>query len=672
MSAQKDKNKKNNSNALKELKDEKVLENKEKNTTTDSNKTNTVEEKKTNNSNEVKKDKEKHLEKKSIEKEEKKELKNTINTEEFINKENKKKAKIITALICLIVFFVIIIIFSVIFAIVHTAKSSIAQGVSINGINVSKLTYEEASKKIEKACNEALDIKINLKYKDYSYIIESKDIELTFNYKDAIDEAYNIGRSENIIKSNYSLIYTGLFKKDINYSFSYNEDELNRIISEVSTSVPGIVKQYSYYIEDKELVINPGQDGIEVDNEKLKNMIKNEISKRDSKRLSEKSKIDVIEIPFNEVKAEKIDIEKIYSEIHTEPKDAYYTEATETTKFAIYPDIDGIDFAITMDEAKEIISQEGLSEYSIPINRKKANITINDIGIEAFPYKISEFDTRYDASYYSRSENLRIAASKIDGTVLMPGEQFSFNAVVGERTVAEGYKDAKIFSDGQVVDGLAGGICQISSTLYNAALLANLQIDERYNHSFTTSYIEKGRDATVVYGVKDLKFTNTRNYPIKIDANVANGVATFVIYGIEEENEYKIRILPQTISTIPYTVETIVDPSLAPGQTEIKQAGASGYKVVTYKETSLNGVVISNEVISNDTYKTMTRIIKVGPEAVPVVSDNPAPAEPPVIVEEPVPESVPEPIQEPVETPVETPIPAPESETSPVEEGNGE
>jgi hypothetical protein len=169
-----------------------------------------------------------------------------------------------------------------------------------------------------------------------------------------------------------------------------------------------------------------------------------------------------------------------------------------------------------------------------------------------------------------------------------------------------------------------------------------------------------------------LKFTNTRNYPIKIDANVANGVATFVIYGIEEENEYKIRILPQTISTIPYTVETIVDPSLAPGQTEIKQAGASGYKVVTYKETSLNGVVISNEVISNDTYKTMTRIIKVGPEAVPVVSDNPAPAEPPVIVEEPVPESVPEPIQEPVETPVETPIPAPESETSPVEEGNGE
>ena len=158
----------------------------------------------------------------------------------------------------------------------------------------------------------------------------------------------------------------------------------------------------------------------------------------------------------------EIDVEKVYNEVYSDPQNAYYNEATETTPFEIHPDVDGIDFAISMDEAKAKVEEEGLTEYIIPISRKKAEITINDIGIEAFPYKVSEFTTRYDASYTGRSENLRIASSKINGTVVMPGEQFSFNGVVGERTVAEGYKDAKIFAGDQVVDGLAGGICQVS------------------------------------------------------------------------------------------------------------------------------------------------------------------------------------------------------------------
>ena len=145
-----------------------------------------------------------------------------------------------------------------------------------------------------------------------------------------------------------------------------------------------------------------------------------------------------------------------------------------------------------------------------------------------------------------------------------------------------------------------------------------MQIDERYNHSFKTSYLEAGKDATVVYGIKDLKFTNTRTYPIKISAKAENGVVSFEIYGIQEENEYTIRILPVVTSNIPYTVETITDYTLAPGATVVKQAGQSGCRVTTYKETSLNGAVISKEVISNDTYKAMTRIIKVGPEAAPV------------------------------------------------------
>lgn len=195
----------------------------------------------------------------------------------------------------------------------------------------------------------------------------------------------------------------------------------------------------------------------------------------------------------------------------------------------------------------------------------------------------------------------------------MPGEEFSFNQVVGKRTIEEGYKDAKIYQDGKVVDGLAGGICQISSTLYNAVIKANLEIVERRNHSFTTSYVKAGRDATVVYGVIDFKFKNTRTYPIKIEGSVGSGVAEFNIYGIKEEVEYSVDLAPVVTASIPYATQYIPDPTLAPGQQIIVQAGGNGCKVTTYKETKLDGKFVSKEIISTDTYQPMKAIIRIGP-----------------------------------------------------------
>jgi vancomycin resistance protein YoaR len=546
------------------------------------------------------------------EKSEEKQKANNINTAEFFEEKNNKKRKLIYVLINIVVILIVLLVFSTMFAIVHAMNPTIANGVSINNIDISNLTYDEAKEKLEEAFNISLDVNIELKHNDYSYIIKSSAIDLSYNLNEALNSAYSIGRGSNIIECNYSLIATAILKKNFEVQFTYDEEEIDRIITEISTAVPDLIQQYSYYIEDDNLIIKSGTDGITVKTEDLKNMILNDIKNRNPMELAKNFENSQIEIPYEDVKADEIDIEKVYSEVYSEPQDAYYVEATETTAFEIHPDVDGIDFAISIEEAKAMISEEK-EEYTIPLTRKEAEIKIDDIGIEAFPYKISTFSTTYDASNTSRSENLRIAASKINGTVIMPGEQFSFNGVVGERTVEEGYQNAKIYSDGQVVDGLAGGICQISSTLYNAALLANLQINERYNHTFKTSYVPAGRDATVVYGVKDLKFTNDRTYPIKIEASVANGVAIFTIYGIEEENEYDVSIYPEATSVTPYTTQTIVDSSLAAGTTVIKQVGMSGGKYTTYKEVSLNGVVISRELLSNDTYLPMTRIILTGP-----------------------------------------------------------
>lgn len=520
------------------------------------------------------------------------------------------KKRIINKILIIIAILVIVSAFSSAFAMVHSLSTTIAKGIKIKGIDVSGLTYDEAKTKLNENFKSIFDSNIILNYKDeYKYEISPDDVKLSYDFDDQLKEAYSIGRNKNIVLSNYTLLFTAISKKDINFEYNYDKKIVNSMVEEIATSVPGLVNQYSYYIDGDNLIIKPGTDGIQVDKEKLNKLITDNLKNR---KYTDSSKDVKIEIPYKNIKASEIDIDKIYSEVVHEPKDAYYTPATSTEKAKIFTDVDGINFGISVDEAKEKIKEEA-NEYIVPLTRTKASVTINDIGLEAFPSKLQEFSTRFDASNIGRSENLRIATSKINGTVLMPGEQFSFNKVVGQRTIQEGYKNAAIYAGDGVVEGLAGGICQVSSTLYNLALLANLQIDERYNHSFKTSYLDAGKDATVVYGTLDLKFTNTRSYPIKIEGNAENGVIIFSMYGIEEDVEYTVNIVSKVLETTPYTTKTIQDNSLAPGVQLVDQAGELGYKTTTYKEKILNGIIVSNEVISNDTYRPMTKIVRVGP-----------------------------------------------------------
>ena len=181
----------------------------------------------------------------------------------------------------------------------------------------------------------------------------------------------------------------------------------------------------------------------------------------------------------------------------------------------------------------------------------------------------------------------------------MAGDTFSYNQTLGERTVAAGYKNGKIYENGEVVDGIGGGICQISSTLYNAVLMANMKVTERRNHQFVTSYVPAGRDAT-------------RTYAIKIKAGVSNGIATISIYGIKEENEYTTSFETKTISSIPFTVKYVDDATLSTGTEKVKQKGANGLISETYMIKSLNGKVVSRELLSRDTYSAMQKIILKG------------------------------------------------------------
>ena len=522
----------------------------------------------------------------------------------------KKRKTIIFVLIVISIFLVVA--FSTVFALLNINNTKIAKGVSIKNIEFSDLTIDDARKNLNEILEKQLIAELNIKYNDeYSITLSPAQIEFKYNVEDALNKAYRIGRSDNIILDNYTLLATALFGNEIEIDYTYNEEFLNAFIDDFNSKLPGLVQEPSYYIEDAKLIVESGKDGIEIEKDKLKKQILDSISNRKLNNLSENYS-QVVMVSTKKAKASKIDMDKVYSEIHTEPQDAYF----ELDPYKIYPDVDGVDLQISLDEARnKITGNEERYEFDLKIT--KAQKTIKDLGTEAFPYVVSSFSTRYDASNTNRSTNLRIAAEKINGTVLLPGEVFSYNKTVGKRTVEEWYKDAKIYADGGVVDGLAGGICPISSTLYNAVLLANLEIVERRNHSFTTSYVAAGRDATVVWGTIDFQFKNSRTYPIKIEASVKNGIAEFKIHGMQEQQEYEINILPRTTASIPYATTYVDDPMLAPGQQVISQAGHLGYKVTTTLVKKLNGVEVSREILSNDTYQPMKAIIRRGPVVAP-------------------------------------------------------
>ena len=562
------------------------MKNKEENNTKV--KENKIDEKRTDNKEKLKtkKDEKKFEKSKESPKKQEKDIK-----EMYVQKKKRKKQIIILSVIIIVIALFV----STIFALVNINNDKIMSGISIAGIDMSGLSKEEATAKLELIYNEKKEKDINLIYNDYETTLNPTLMEVNYEIEQAVNNAYEIGKKDNIFQNNYEILFTLISKKNITVEMTLNEDVTKQTIEDIGVSLPGILIQSSYSIEENELIITKGETGIVIDTDTLLNKVKEKLNNTNIND-------DYIEIPVIEKEPDEIDIQKIHDEIYKEAQDAYITEEP----FAVYPEVEGIDFDV--ESAKNIL-QEDREEYVIPLIITEPDVTLNEIGPEALSDELGTYTTRYDVSDEDRTVNLEIACEKLNDQVILPGETFSYNKTLGARTIAAGYKNAKIYSNGEVVDGIGGGICQISSTLYNAVLEANLEIVERRNHQFVTSYVPAGRDATVSYGSTDFQFKNTREYPIRIVANARNGIATISIYGIKEDVEYTFSYSPKIIATIPYTTQYIEDSSLPEGTEQVKQKGANGLQVETYVTKMLDGKVITTTLLSKDTYNAMPRIV---------------------------------------------------------------
>ncbi|MEB2313274.1 MAG: VanW family protein [Sorangiineae bacterium] len=254
--------------------------------------------------------------------------------------------------------------------------------------------------------------------------------------------------------------------------------------------------------------------------------------------------------------------------------------------------------------------QSGARAVKLAFEERKPKRVASELAGVKFDGVLGYFETSYDRSSRAaaRTFNLRLAASKLDGTVLLPGETFDFNEVVGPRDEANGYKVAPVIAEGELVDGIGGGTCQISGTLHGAAFFAGLEIVERYSHTRPSSYIKMGLDATVVYPTIDFRFRNGFDFPVVLHQTVKGGVVRAEILGPPRTRT--VTLIRRIDQAIPYEETERPDKSLPEGVRVLSQRGVPGFRVHRYRIVREGHHAVRERW--NDVYPPTTQIIRVG------------------------------------------------------------
>lgn len=376
----------------------------------------------------------------------------------------------------------------------------------------------------------------------------------------------------------------------------YNQTKMEELLNNISDKYGTTMVKPSYTIEEDQLIITAGSDGIGVDENSLIGEI--------LARIQSGNYDDRIVQELVVTKAPAVDIDQIYKEVVCEVQDAssYVDENGET----VYtPDVVGKKF--NLEDARAKIANGG-NKWSISMSLTQPKVTLVELKAPTCPDLLADCTTTFLVTNKTRVANIKNAANRIntygsfdDGYILQPGEIFSFNDVVGERTEANGFSMATVYTTSGTASDVGGGICQVSSTLFSAVFKADLEIVSRTNHMYIVHYWNtKGEDATVNWGTIDFKFQNSKSYPIKIKFSVdtTKGSITCQVYGTDDgyRAEFDNKVLSMTLASVVTKNATSSKPA---GTVEY---GDPGYVVEIYKVRYYNDVKISKELMWTSTY----------------------------------------------------------------------
>lgn len=258
----------------------------------------------------------------------------------------------------------------------------------------------------------------------------------------------------------------------------------------------------------------------------------------------------------------------------------------------------------------EAAARAGAKEVALRLVPVPAAVTKSSLGIEDISSVLGTFTTKFSVADRERNFNLKLAASKLNGVVLQPGQELSFNETVGERSEKQGYKVAHVITAGEMVDGLAGGTCQISTTLFGASFFAGLDIVKTTAHSRPSVYTPLGFDATVVWPNTDLKLANPYEFPVAIHYRVAGGEAMVEVLGKKRPWD-KVVFERKVVETSPFSTEERLDEQLPVGTEMLDQEGFEGYTLMRYRRFYKDGKQVKTDKWKVE-YKPVTEYVRRG------------------------------------------------------------
>lgn len=494
---------------------------------------------------------------------------------------------------------------------IKSKGDTILPGVHAGGVDLSGMTVGEAAAAINEKISDTAEMKIKVTAGDDVFSASYIDFGASYNCEQTAEDAFAYGH-DGFFKSVLPALKSVFgIKTNIELSVIVNDRTFDKTMAEntdYDTSV-----EASFEITENAINVKNGKPSYTINpvsaKEKLVSMMKN----LDFSSIT-LTKENIEPIPF--------DLDIILEDYSGDPVSASYARDSMGQIF-ITPGHDKV--VVNESEARSIIKSHTApgESFSIPANVTPAEHTTQELTDALFRDTLSTYQTSFATSDSNRSTNVTLASNSINGKILLPGESFSYNGTLGKRTPEASYKMAGAYANGQSVQQYGGGICQVSSTLYNAAMLANLQIDDRTCHMFKVGYVPLGRDATADYGTVDFVFSNNTEYPIKISSYVTSSKQLICeIIGTKTEN-FSVTFETTDVASVPFSTKRVDDPTLPEGTEKYSTHGSDGARCKVYRIVSVDGVEVSRTLESSSYYMPHNAVLQVGTmKTEPAISDE--------------------------------------------------
>ncbi len=493
--------------------------------------------------------------------------------------------------------------------------------VTVGNTSLRGMTKQEAKQALVAMQQAYLEKPMVIRVLDSSVELTGEEAKIVFDVSEAVNAAFRNPGNGNLKLLPYLQLDTNAVKAAVEELGAIFNTTFQQTVWTVEGEVPSLAPD-AEDAEGKVLVVKKGIPQYGLDTAKLYEQVLAGYNAYQFQVVGECSTLEP-ELP---------DLEALLQEHYIAPVDAVMDK-----NFIIQPETYGYGF-----DAEDAAAKLGALPYgetlSIPFSRIPAEVTAESLLGTLYTDVLGEFQTPYQGDdNNNRNTNLAIACAAINNVVLLPGEEFSYNATLGERTEAAGYKPAGSYVNGLTVDTIGGGICQVSSTLYYCTLLADLKIIERWPHGYISNYTDPGMDAAVSWPNADLHFSNNTGYPIKIEAYRADGNVTVRILGTDTK-DYYVEMHYKIVSEDPYAIiyeEYPPDNEKNYHDGQVLISPYTGYKVLSYKHkySKADGSLISTALESTNEYSrrdlVMVKIVESAttPEETPETTPEAAPQE---------------------------------------------